>query len=120
MALCLIGAAMLIRSLVPAGFMPVASHGVIYVQLCTGHGRQMIALEIPGRAPDIDHSGSANKDMACAFSGLAGPALSGADPIQLGLALKYIVSAVFYQPESLVLWRGIYLRPPAIGPPELA
>lgn len=120
MALCLIGAAMLIRSLVPAGFMPVASHGVIYVQLCTGHGRQIIAMEIPGRAPDRDNSQNANSDMPCAFAGLASPALTGADPIQLGRALDYIVATIFQLPERLVLWRGIYLRPPAIGPPDLA
>lgn len=101
----------------PVGFMPVFSNSVILVQLCSGQGPQTIALELPGKAPDQEHGKPQKADMPCAFSGLSSPTLPAVDGLLLAVALAFIIAAGFLLPRRIVLWRGIYLHPPAIGPP---
>lgn len=121
LATWLVGAALLMKVLVPAGFMPTVSNGTILVQLCTGMGVQTVAIEIPGLA---DHSEGKDQqkaaDQPCAFSGLANPGLAGADPILLAIAIAFILAATLHVEQRLILWRGIYLRPPSQGPPATA
>lgn len=101
----------------PAGFMPVISHGAIVIQLCTGQGTQTIAMELPGQAGDYDHGMHEKSDAPCTFSGLSAPALAAADAVLLAVAIAFILATAFRQPPRVVLWRPTYLRPPAIGPP---
>ena len=104
----------------PAGFMPVVSNGVILVQLCSGQGPQTIALELPGKIGEHEDEGNGHQkaDAPCAFTGLSSPTLAAADPLLLALVIAFILSTGFRLPPRIVLWRGIYLRPPAIGPPS--
>lgn len=113
----LFGAALLVKAVMPAGFMPVVSQGVILVQLCTGQGAQTIAMEVPGQAGNDDHGKPEKSEMPCAFSGLSSPTLAAADAILLAIAIAFVLATGFRLPSRIVLWRGIYLRPPAIGPP---
>ena len=101
----------------PAGFMPVVSNGVILVQLCSGQGPQTIALELPGTTGEHDHGEHKKADALCAFAGLSSPTLAAADALLLAIAIAFILATGFRLPPRIVLWRGIYLRPPAIGPP---
>lgn len=121
LALWLVGAALLMKVLVPAGFMPNMSNGVLVIQLCTGMGVQTVEMEIPGLA---DHSGGKEQpkaaDQPCVFSGLLAPGLTGADPILLAVVIAFILATTFRVEQRLVLWRGLYLRPPAQGPPLAA
>src|SRR3546814_1782078 len=110
----LVGAALLMKVLVPAGFMPTVSNGTILVQLCSGMGAQAIAIEVPGLGNQSDEKGQHKAaDQPCAFSGLTAPGLAGADPILLAIAITFILAASFRVEQRLVLWRGIYLRPPS-------
>lgn len=121
LALWLVGAALLLKVLVPAGFMPTVSNGTILVQLCSGMGAQTVAIEIPGLGDHSDGKDQHNAiDQPCAFSGLTAPGLAGADPILLAVAIAFILAAIFRVEQRLVLWRGIYLRPPSQGPPATA
>jgi hypothetical protein len=117
----LVGAALLMKVLMPGGFMPTMSNGTILVQLCTGMGVQTVEIEIPGLADHSDGKGQHKAaDQPCAFSGLTTPGLAGADPILLAIAIAVILAATFRVEQRLVLWRGIYLRPPSQGPPATA
>src|SRR3546814_17537543 len=48
LAIWLAGAALMLKVLVPAGFMPTVSSGTILVQLCSGQGPQTVMMELPG------------------------------------------------------------------------
>ncbi|MGE4323325.1 MAG: DUF2946 family protein [Sphingobium sp.] len=121
LALWLVAAALMMKMLVPAGFMPTMSHGTILVQLCSGMGPQTVAIEIPGLG-DHDDGKDQHKaaDQPCFFSGLTTPGLAGADPILLAIAIAFVLAALFRVEQRLVLWRGLYLRPPSQGPPATA
>ncbi|HEY9090696.1 hypothetical protein [Parasphingorhabdus sp.] len=111
----LFGAALLMKAVIPAGFMPVVSQDVILVQLCTGQGAQTIAMTVPGKTDNGEHDKS---EMPCAFTGLSSPALAAADPLLLAIAIAFVIAAGIRLQSHIVLWRRIYLRPPAIGPPS--
>ena len=113
----LLGAALLVKALVPAGFMPVVSNGVILVQLCSGQGPQKIAIKLPSKGGEQDHDEHKKAEAPCAFTGLSSPSLAAVDALLLAVALAFILATVFRRPNRLVLRRGTYLRPPAIGPP---
>jgi hypothetical protein len=114
----LLGATLIVKALMPAGFMPAVSNGVILVQLCSGQGPQTIALELPGTTGEHDHGEHKKADALCAFAGLSSPTLAAADALLLAIAIAFILATGFRLPPRIVLWRGIYLRPPAIGPPS--
>src|SRR3546814_14918039 len=53
LAIWLAGAALMLKVLVPAGFLPPATSGTILVQLCSGLGPQPVMMELPGMS--VDH-----------------------------------------------------------------
>ena len=110
-----LSATLVMKALMPTGFMPVVSNGVILVQLCSGQGPRTIAMELPGKAGD--HGENKNTEAPCAFAGLSSPTLAAAGAVLLAVALAFIIATDLRLAPRIVLWRGIYLRPPAIGPP---
>ena len=128
----LFSAALLARAMMPMGFMPVVSNGVVFVQFCTGQGAatlaisqslmpQTVAMTMPGTMPgpagDTDQEDRKQPEATCAFSGLSFPTLAAADPLLLAVAIAFIIATTFRLPSRPALQRAIYLRPPAIGPP---
>jgi len=128
LALWLVGLALLMKALVPAGFMPAMSNGAIMVQLCTAMGVRTVAIEDPGAGADgkdqhdqnDQHDQHKAADQLCAFSSLTVPGLAGADPILLAAAIAFILAASVRAGQRPVLRRGIHLRPPSQGPPATA
>jgi hypothetical protein len=117
LAAWLVGAALLIKVLVPAGFMPGTANGMMLIQLCTGQGAQTVMMEIPGKAGDHEQDNHKKADMPCAFAGLSTPSLAATDPVLLAIALAFIIVSAFRVTPTRTLERGIYLRPPSQGPP---
>ena len=110
LAIWLAGAALMLKVLVPAGFMPTVSSGAILVQLCSGQGPQTVMMELLGRSGDHDPADHKQADMPCAFSGLSSPALAIAFILAMGfLGLSFALPAA-----------SPFLRPPPIGPPTAA
>ncbi len=114
--------ALLVRLVVPAGFMPVFDHGTISIVLCTGYGPQTVQLDMPGmnmsgdgHKPDNHHD---KTDTPCPFSGLTAPVLSGADPIVLAAAILFIMLLVSRVPVREPVRAYYRLRPPLRGPPS--
>jgi hypothetical protein len=114
----LLGATLIVKALMPAGFMPVASNGVILIQLCSGQGPRTIVWELPGQSGKPDHGEQEKVEAPCAFSGLFSPTLAAADALLVAAAIAFILATGFRLPPRIALWRDIYLRPPAIGPPS--
>jgi hypothetical protein len=117
-AALLIIAALLLRVLVPAGFMPDFSSSRFQIVICTGSGPVEMSMDMGEMKGGKHGSGhQAQVDQPC---GLAAPALAGADPIQLALALLFIAAAALFFAPVLHVHRLARLRPPLRGPPANA
>lgn len=112
--------ALLMKLLVPAGFMPVVAGGTISIEICSGTAPAKMMMAMPGMAHHQDKSGHHGKEMPCAFSGLTAPSLAAADPLLPTLAIAIIVATVFGVATPSVARAPAYLRPPLRGPPARA
>ena len=110
----LFAAALLMKLLVPAGFMPAASAGTIAIELCTGSGAQTIT--IPGEHQD-EQGRHGKASSPCIFAGLGGPSLAAVDPVLLALALAFVITTVFRLAVAPATTALADLRPPPRGPP---
>jgi hypothetical protein len=122
LALWLLAAALAMKLLIPAGFMPVFSAGTITIELCGGHGSQTVTLataDTAGHHGDRD-SGPGKSEVPCAFAGLSVPSLAGADPILLVLAIAFIMGLGYLPRLPFALGETAHLRPPTRGPPLTA
>lgn len=122
LAAWLIAAALLMKVLVPAGYMASVSAGSITIELCSGYGPQKMAVPMPGMTHHPDQKGEHGKaEMPCAFSGLSAPSLAGADPLLLAVAIAFVIVTVFRIAVRPALPNApFYLRPPLRGPPAHA
>jgi len=104
LAALIVAAALAVRVLVPAGYMPTLDNGRIVIGICNGYGPMTMAIAVSG----LDHHGDADGHQAqspCAFADLALP-LIGAVALLLAEALPPRAAA--------------RLRPPLRGPPLVA
>ena len=116
----IVAAALLMKLLVPAGYMPTMSGNSMIIQICSGYGPMTMAMPIPGPIPGQDHGQDHQQgkaEMPCAFSGLSAPTLAAADPILLALAILFVMVAGtrFIVPRPAR--SPAHLRPPLRGPP---
>lgn len=128
MAFALLALALAMKALVPAGTMIGTQSKVLTIQIC--YDTQMAAAAFASKTRDIvvpmkgDPAGKHDKhDKAggpCAFGALGFAGLAGADPVQLALALLFILAAGFAAPALPAPRRLAYLRPPLRGPPARA
>lgn len=116
-AALLLAAAMLLRLLVPNGFMLDRADGVVALELCSGTGPMLMGG--PAAAmPMHHHDGKAAKaDMPCAFSGVAADALGGIDPILYVALVAFVMAVARAAVMRPALVRRTHLRPPLRGPP---
>lgn len=122
LAAWLVAAALLMKVLVPAGYMASVSAGSITVEPCPGYHPPKMVVAMPGMTHHPDQKGQHGKaEMPCAFSGLSAPSLAGVDPLFLAVAIAFVVLTVFRIAARIVLpGTPSYLRPPLRGPPACA
>ncbi len=117
----LIAAALLMKAVLPAGFMPVQAGGTLVLGFCSGYGPKTIAVTIPERedrtSPDEHRSAS---EMPCAFAGLAMPGLAAVDPVLLVLAIAFVLERAIRTAAAIPTIARVHLRPPLRGPPLTA
>ena len=111
----LIACALMMKILVPGGFMPVVSAGAMTIQICAGTAPVKMAMA--GMAHHQDKSDHQAREMPCAFSGLSAPSLAAADMVILALAIAFILGRVFQSKQRSPVAAPAYLRPPLRGPP---
>jgi hypothetical protein len=110
----LLAFALLIKLIVPTGYMLSAERGSLSVELCSGYA------PAPAHAMAHHHQPKPQKavvEMPCAFSALSAPALSSADPVLLAAAIPFISTPALPAPAGLSRSLPDYLRPPSRGPP---
>lgn len=114
-------ATLLLKLLVPTGYMIDSDHGRFSITVCSGVEPRAMTMEMPGMHGDMpDHGKSKDHgkaEMPCAFSGLSAAALGAIDPVQLAALIAFVMAmgiiAFALPPPST----QPYLRPPLRGPP---
>lgn len=120
---CLIAAALLMKAVLPAGFMPMQSGGTVVLGFCSGYGPKPMAMPMAmpmkeDRSSPDEHQPRA--EMPCAFGGLAMPGLAAVDPTLLALAIAFVLERAVRTATILPTIVRVYLRPPLRGPPRAA
>jgi hypothetical protein len=115
--LALLAAALFLRALVPAGWMPAPNRGVFLVEPCPSVGDAPIMAMAYGSSDHHHDHGSTGGD--CFASMLAGAGLPN-DAVQIAApaAAPVVLSAAF-TPARLIRCPPA-LPPPSTGPPAIA
>ncbi|MBB5697838.1 DUF2946 family protein [Sphingomonas yantingensis] len=120
-AALIVAAAMLLRVVVPAGFMTTTgADGQLTVMVCSGEGSRAMTIAIPGLVEKSQRPAPGEHEKAgttCAFAGLAAPFLGGADPILLLAALAMVAAVALRRGQRFRPLALQHLRPPLRGPP---
>lgn len=117
-AAVLLAAALCLKIVLPAGYMPSSSGGEQIVALCSSSASAgaTVKIHIPGRSGDDDAFGSARH--SCAFAPLAALALDPVPPAIILAALLFVfIAAILRMPLELAAV-GAQIRPPSQGPPS--
>ncbi|MGJ0239537.1 DUF2946 family protein [Novosphingobium fluoreni] len=119
-ALLLCAATLLLKLLVPTGYMIDNASGRMAVTVCSGTAPRTMTMDMPGMHGDTDHAKSKDHEkaeMPCAFSGLSAAMLGSVDPIQLAALIVFILALGLIATVPPTPSRPAYLRPPLRGPP---
>lgn len=115
----LAAAVLCFKVLLPAGTMLSVQDHVLTVQICAdasgGTLTKQIVIPMSGK-----HDQQTKADGACPWSALAMGAMTPTDPLQLALALAFILALGFLPLTARAPEQGERLRPPLRGPPILA
>lgn len=121
LALLLCIATLLLKLLVPTGYMLGSQHGRVGMELCTGLSKTAGAMAgpgmhgaMPGHGKSYDHG---KTEQPCAFSGLTGAALDTAGTIWLTVPIAFVLIVVLGRAARSPVIRPAGLRPPLRGPP---
>ena len=121
LAVLLCAATLMLKLLVPTGYMIDSDHGHIAITICSGVTPATATMGMPGMHGGMaDHGKSKDHgkaEMPCAFSGLSAAVTGAIDPIQLAALIAFVLAvglAATVPPSSS---RQAYLRPPLRGPP---
>lgn len=114
----LIALALVVRALVPAGWMPVADGMGVRLALCPGQAPTAHAMPSMSHGPE--HGGKGLPDHPCAFAALG--LAAGTVPPSLALLPRAVpVPAPIAQRDEGAIGRGLAAPPPpATGPPAFA
>ena len=118
-AATLLGLALLLKALIPAGYMTVSSGKSIIVEICSGTGPASVTLHIPADGSDKGHKGTTSAEQPCAFASLGAQALAAVDPVILAAALAFTFILALRLVDLRLARHREHLRPPLRGPPAL-
>lgn len=128
LAALICAAAMLLKLLVPTGYMIASGHERIALTLCSGMAAQPEAMVMPGmdqpmamtqgtmrdKGKSTDHG---KPEMPCAFAGLSAQVLGAVDVVLLAIALAVVAIMALRSTPRVAPRAAPYLRPPLRGPP---
>lgn len=121
LAFLICAAALLLKLLVPTGYMIASDHGRLTLTICSGVAPSPPPMAMAGMKHDMaDHGSSKDHgkpEMPCAFAGLSAASLGAVDPIQLAALIAFVMAVGLTGVMLPVRVRRAYLRPPLRGPP---
>lgn len=123
-AAVLLAAALALRLLVPAGFMPGEVDGGIRLVLCPAAG----PIAAPAMAMAGMHHGDPHQqrdaqhgaEAPCAYAGLSLAPLTPVDPLLLAAALAFVMAVALIRAAQRPPRPAPFWRPPLRGPPVIA
>lgn len=121
-ALLLVAIALMVKAVVPAGYMLGAESQVLTVSICADASGAHLTREIhvPRQQTPEDRGSQHAKSAVCPYAALGMAGTDGADPVLLALALAFILAIGFAPVVAPELAARTYLRPPLRGPPIVA
>jgi hypothetical protein len=116
----LIACALLLRLVVPAGWMPTTgADGVVRIAMCGGMEMKSVSIDRSGKSHKDAPAGGHHDPQPCAFGAL-GLALDEAPALDLSLPTVGIAVALLVARQTLVIGHGLAAPPPpSTGPPSL-
>ncbi|MEG8047647.1 hypothetical protein QP175_16600 [Sphingomonas aerolata] len=121
LAVLICAATLLLKLLVPTGYMIDSDHGRFAITICSGVAPATTTMDMPGMHDDMpDHGKSKDHgkaEMPCAFSGLSAAVLSPIDPIQLAALIAFVLAVGLTASVLPAPSQPAFLRPPLRGPP---
>lgn len=106
------------KALVPHGYMISSDSQTIMVKICNGAGDAEQVIEIPMNADTGSHDeGSDKTGEACSSGSVSQSTMTATDPLQLALALAFIMVAGLAVRTAMRRTHATRLRPPLRGPP---
>ncbi|BCA63992.1 hypothetical protein HMP09_3226 [Sphingomonas sp. HMP9] len=124
-AVLLCTATLLLKLLVPTGYMIGSEQGRITIELCSGVAPRLMAMAMamPGMHDDVPDHGKpkdhGKAEMPCAFAGLSAAALGAIDPLQLAVLIAFVMAVGLAPLVAPTIMRFGYVRPPLRGPPAV-
>lgn len=112
-------AALVLKLLIPAGYMIASDRGRPTIAICPGGDVAGVAAVrmhggMPGHGQPRDHG---KAELPCAFAGLSAAALGAIDPVQLAVLVAFVMALGLLPVLPMPAARRVYLRPPLRGPP---
>jgi len=121
LAVLICTATLLLKLLVPTGYMIDSDHGRITVAICSGTAPRTMTMAMPGMHGGVPDHGKqrdhGKAEMPCAFSGLSAAMLSVTDPVLLTALIAFILALGLAATIRPAPSRPSHLRPPLRGPP---
>ncbi|QNE32421.1 hypothetical protein F1C10_11015 [Sphingomonas sp. NBWT7] len=137
LALLICAATLLLKLLIPTGYMVAANHGRIAIVVCPGAAPRAEAMAMPGMHGDMPDHGMPHQSMSghggagdhgkakdhgsaempCAFASLSAALLGAIDPLLLAALIAFVLATGFSAAIPPPPSRSAYLRPPLRGPP---
>ncbi|MBY0582823.1 MAG: DUF2946 family protein [Sphingomonas sp.] len=119
-AVAMIACAMLLRALIPAGWMPAAdARGAIHLAMCSGMGPQTASMDHTGKVHKDMPSGGHRDTQPCGFAVL-GHGLDDLPILTLPMPLLRTASIAPGAKHAVSVGRGLAAPPPpSTGPPYL-
>ncbi|MBE2993718.1 hypothetical protein IFR23_17085 [Sphingomonas sp. CFBP 13603] len=126
LAVLLCVAVLLLKLLVPTGYMIANDRAAITIVTCSGMTTEAMAMPgmgddmattkaaMPDHQPSTDHG---KTEMPCAYAGLSAQILGAVDPVILLAALAVVATSALLAAPGATLQPHPYLRPPLRGPP---
>lgn len=128
LAVLICAAAMLLKLLVPTGYMIASDHERIALTICSGMSAQPEAMVMPGmdqpmamaqgttrdKGKSTDHG---KPEMPCAFAALSAQVMGAVDVVLLAVALASVAIMALRSTPRVAPRAAPYLRPPLRGPP---
>ncbi|HKT85244.1 MAG TPA: hypothetical protein VJQ77_04055 [Novosphingobium sp.] len=120
LAALVLAAALCLKVILPAGYMPSAAGSDQIVTLCSsaGDGGATVTIHIPGK--DGKHGAAGSVQHSCAFALLAAAALDSVPPAVTLAALLFVFVAAILRVPLELRPAAARIRPPSQGPPSFA
>lgn len=123
----LCAATLLLRLLVPTGYMIGNDRGQVAIVACPG----VVAPAQPAAVPAMHHAAEGERhehrpgkhdavEMPCAFAGLSAAMLGAVDPVLLVGLIAFLLRRGFVATRVAMPGAVRHARPPLRGPPALA